>query len=59
MERIKPYLVKNAIILFDELYNYVGWQHGEYKALKEVFRDDEFEYKAFALNSVRCAIQIK
>ncbi len=59
LERIKPYLVKNAIILFDELYNYVGWQHGEYKALKEVFRDDEFEYKAFALNSVRCAIQIK
>ena len=59
LEKIKPYLVKNAIILFDELYNYVGWQHGEYKALKEVFRDDEFEYKAFALNSVRCAIQIK
>ena len=59
LERIKPFLVKDAIILFDELYNYVGWQHGEYKALKEVFRDDEFEYKAFALNSVRCAIQIK
>ena len=59
LERIKPYLVKNAIILFDELYNYVGWQHGEYKALKEVFKDDEFEYKAFALNSVRCCIQIK
>ena len=59
LEKIKPYLVKNAIILFDELYNYVGWQYGEYKALKEVFKDDEFEYKAFALNSVRCAIQIK
>ncbi len=59
LERIKPFLVKDAIILFDELYNYVGWQHGEYKALKEVFKDDEFEYKAFALNSVRCCIQIK
>ena len=59
LERIKPYLVKNAIILFDELYNYVGWQHGEYKALKEVLKDDGFEYKSFVLNSVRCAIQIK
>jgi len=59
LEKIKPYLVKNAIILFDELYNYAGWQHGEYKALKEVFKDNEFEYKAFALNSVRSAIQIK
>jgi len=59
LEKLKPYLVKNAIILFDELYNFVGWEHGEYKALKEVFKEDEFEYKAFALNSVRCAIQIK
>lgn len=59
LEKIKPYLVKDAIILFDELYNFVGWEHGEYKALKEVFKDNEFEYKAFAINSVRCAIQIK
>ena len=59
LEKLKPYLVKDAIILFDELYNYVGWEHGEYKALKEVFKEDEFEYKAFAMNSVRCAIQIK
>ncbi len=59
LEKLKPYLVKNAIVLFDELYNFVGWEHGEYKALKEVFKEDEFEYRAFALNSVRCAIQIK
>ena len=59
LERIKPYLVKNAIILFDELYNYPGWKNGEYKALMEVFKEDEFNYRAFVINSVRCAIQIK
>ena len=59
LEKIKPYLVKDAIILFDELYNYPGWRNGEYKALTEVFKEDEFKYKAFAINSVRCAIQIK
>lgn len=59
LEKLKPYLVKNAIIIFDELYNYVGWEYGEYKALKEVFKEDEYEYKAFAINSVRCVIQIK
>ena len=59
LEKLKPYLVKNAIILFDELYNYVGWEDGEYKALREVFKDDEFEYRAFTIHTDKCAIQIK
>ena len=47
LEKIKPYLIKNSIIIFDELYNYPGWKYGEFKALNEVFKDNEFEYKAF------------
>ena len=31
-------MAKDSIIIFDELYNYPGWDVGEYKALKEVFR---------------------
>ena len=58
LEKLKPYLVKNSIILFDELYNYAGWKHGEYKALNEVFKDNEFEYKAFNLEGQQCVIQI-
>lgn len=59
LEKIKPYLVKDAIILFDELYNFVGWENGEYKALNEVFNRNEYRYKAFNLNGVNCCIQIK
>jgi len=59
LEKLKPYLVKNAIIIFDELYNYVGWEQGEYKALKEVFKEEEFEYKAFTINKTKVVIQIK
>jgi len=59
LEKIKPYLVKDAIIIFDELYNYIGWEHGEYKALKEVFKENEFQYKAFTLDSFRVVTQIK
>ena len=59
MEKVKPYLAKNSIIIFDELYNYFGWKHGEYKALNEVFNKDEFEYKAFEINGCKVAIQIK
>jgi len=59
LEKIKPYLVEGAIIIFDELYNFIGWENGEYKALNEVFKDDEFEYKAFLVNGPQCVIKIK
>jgi len=58
LEKIKPYLLKNSIIIFDELYNYPGWREGEFKALKEVFNENEFKYKAFNINSQQCVIQM-
>ena len=58
LTKIKPYLVKNCIITFDELYNYPGWEVGEYKALKETFNDSEYKYVCFCLNSQQAAIQI-
>lgn len=59
LEKIKPYLVKGAIIIFDELYNFNGWREGEFKALMEVFSETEFQYKAFNLNGLQCVIKIK
>jgi hypothetical protein len=59
LEILKPYLAKEAIIIFDQLYNYIGWEEGEYKALKEVFKENEFKYKAFCLNSSQVVIQLK
>ncbi len=58
LEKIKPYLVKNSIIIFDEYYNYEGWREGEFKAFKEVFNEFEFEYKSFNLNHTQCVIKI-
>ncbi len=59
LERLKPFLNKGAIIIFDELYNYAGWEFGEYKALKEVFREDEYIFKAFNTLGHQVVIQIK
>ena len=59
LEKIKPYLVSNAVILFDELYNYLNWTEGEYKALQEVFSKEEYKYKAFRLNGCQAVIQIE
>lgn len=47
LELCKPFLLSGSIIIFDELFGYLGWKHHEYKALKEVFLDSEYEYIAF------------
>tara|TARA_B100000780_G_scaffold212948_1_gene152566 strand:- start:425 stop:1132 length:708 start_codon:yes stop_codon:yes gene_type:complete len=59
LEKLKPYLIKGATIIFDELYNYPGWKEGEYKALKEVYQDDEYNFLAFNLSDKQVSIQIK
>ena len=58
LESIKPHLVKGSTILFDELYNFEGWDVGEYKALREVFNDDEYKFLAFSQDSAQVVIKI-
>jgi hypothetical protein len=58
LTNIKPYISKNCIILFDEFYNFPGWDVGEYKALKEVFKDNEYKFLSFAKDGNQTTIQI-
>lgn len=53
-DRLRP----GSIILFDELIGYAGWRFHEYKALTEVFSEDEYEYIAFS-DFYQAAIRIK
>ena len=58
LNELKPYMKKNTIILFDQLYNYPGWKEGEFKALNEVFNEKEYEYIAFGKYSKQVLIKI-
>ena len=58
LERIKPHLIKGAIILFDELYNFEGWDVGEYKALTEVFDEKDYKFISFSTDTSQAAIKI-
>ena len=58
LTKIKPYLVKNCLIAFDELYNIPGWEVGEYKALKETFSDNEYRYLCFCIDGPQATIQV-
>jgi Macrocin-O-methyltransferase (TylF) len=35
LKLVGPRLVEGSVVLFDEYFNYVGWQHGEYLAWQE------------------------
>ncbi len=56
LEMIKPFLTKGSILLFDQFYGYPNWQHHEYKAFKEVFKDEEYKYIAFCESEVTIEI---
>jgi len=58
LENIKPYINTGCIILFDEFFNFPGWSVGEYKALIETFKEDEYEYLAFSYNKGNVTIKI-
>ena len=59
LELIKPFLVHNAIIIFDELCNVVGWSAGEYKALTEVLKEEEIKFLAFSSVGAQAIVQFK
>ena len=54
LENLKPHIKKKCIILFDELYNFPGWEVGEYKALKEVFNENEYKFLSFSAGTQVC-----
>jgi predicted O-methyltransferase YrrM len=55
-DRIAP----GTVIQFDELFNYPGWQQGEYKALNELVRERKltFEYIGYCLYHEQVAVKI-
>jgi hypothetical protein len=52
-------IVAGTVIVFDEYFNYPGWENHEHKAFQEFIRDTglRFEYLGFA--SSACAVAVK
>ena len=58
LETIKPNLINGAIILFDELYNFEGWDVGEYKALLKFLMKKIINLYLFQSDTAQAAIKI-
>lgn len=61
LENLKNRFCVNTIILFDEFYNYPGWENGEFKAWQELIKENEnikFEYIGFNIKQEQVALRI-
>jgi hypothetical protein len=61
LTQLAPRILPGTIILFDEYFNYPGWEHHEYKAFKEfcsTFRRD-YEYLGYASAHYSVAVRIQ
>ena len=56
---IQPRLLPGSIILFDEFYNYPGWQNGEFKAFKELVDTHSIQFNYIAYNRLQRQVAIK
>jgi hypothetical protein len=54
-------LVPGTLIVFDEFFNYAGWEQGEYKAFVEFVERTgvEFEYIGYVANARQVAVRLK
>lgn len=58
LKEIKPFLKKGSILLFNEFYNFPGWSVGEYKALAEIFDENEYKIIAFSKHGWEAVVEI-
>ena len=49
LKLLKKHIVKNTVILFDEYFNYPGWENNEYRAFSEFIEEQglKFEYLGY------------
>lgn len=61
LEKLKDRFFTGSVIIFDEFYNYPGWEQGEYKAWQEFVSlyGINYEYIGYNINHEQVALRIK
>jgi hypothetical protein len=55
----KDRIKKETVVVFDEFFNYPGWQDGEYKAFNEFICENKLEYKYIGYNKYSEQVAVK
>ena len=54
-----PRIVAGTVILFDEYFNYPGWQHHEHKAFGEFVEEHQVEFEYLGFASSQCSVGVR
>jgi hypothetical protein len=55
----RPRIVPGTVILFDEYFNYPGWEHHEFRAFQEFIRDTGLGYRYLGFASSHQSVAVK
>lgn len=58
-ENLHPFIIDGTIILFDEYYNYPGWELGEFKAFQESALEHGWNYEYIGAAQEQVAVRIR
>jgi predicted O-methyltransferase YrrM len=55
---LADWINEGTVIVFDEYFNYPGWQHHEFKAFQEFVSDRRIEYTYLGYSRIQVAVRI-
>ena len=58
-DHLTNFILSGTIIVFDEYFNYSGFENGEYLAFKEFIKRNDLDYVYLAYNSIHEQVAIK
>ena len=58
-DNIKNNIIDGTIIVFDEYFNYDGWEEHEFKAFQEFIRENNLSYKYVCYNKFHQQVTVK
>jgi hypothetical protein len=56
---LNPRIMPGTLLLFDEYIGYPGWEHGEFKAFKELVAKESRSYEYLAFSHLQALVRIK
>jgi hypothetical protein len=58
-ENLKEKIIPGTVIVFDEYFNYPGWENNEYKAFQEFISNNNLRYRYITYNYLHEQVAVK
>ena len=56
---LRDFIASGTVIVFDEYFNYHGWENGEFKAFQEFVKENSINYEYITYNYLGCQVALR